>query len=97
MGKQKVEEGKGGYSYLATLDGKKYVLKQIHHEPCAYYQFGDKIQSEITDYKRLKEIGIRMPLMIDVDKERIVKEYIEGETPIYEQILIDKLAPSNQK
>ncbi len=87
-------KGKGGYSYLATLDGKKYVLKQIHHEPCAYYQFGDKIQSEITDYKRLKEIGIRMPLMIDVDvdKERIVKEYIEGET-IYELVVRDQMDP----
>ena len=28
--------GKGGYSYLATADNKKYVLKQIHHEPCSY-------------------------------------------------------------
>ena len=29
--------GKGGYSYLATTDNKKYVLKQIHHEPCSYW------------------------------------------------------------
>ena len=27
--------GKGGYSYLATTDNKKYVLKQIHHERCS--------------------------------------------------------------
>ena len=26
--------GKGGYSYLAEKDGKRYVLKQIHLEPC---------------------------------------------------------------
>ena len=39
---------------------QKYVLKQIHHEPCAYYQFGDKIRAEINDYNRLKEIGIRI-------------------------------------
>ena len=26
-------KGKGGYSYLAERDGKKFVLKQIHHEP----------------------------------------------------------------
>ncbi|SEF92602.1 hypothetical protein SAMN04487934_10554 [Eubacterium ruminantium] len=45
-------KGKGGYSYLVTRDGKEYVLKQIHHELCSYYQFGDKIQSEIDDYKR---------------------------------------------
>ena len=33
--------GKGGYSYLAERNGKQYVLKQIHHEPCAYYNFGN--------------------------------------------------------
>jgi len=72
--------------------GKKvYVLKQIHHEPCDYYQFGNKIQSEINDYHKLKRIGIKMPVMIevDVDKERIVKEYIEGST-IYDLVLQDK-------
>lgn len=75
-------KGKGGYSYLVT-DGKdEYVLKQIHHEPCDYYQFGDKIQSERKDYATLLEIGIRMPKMLDCDvkNERILKEYIEGDT-----------------
>ena len=37
--------GKGGYSYLAERDGKQFVLKQIHHEPCAYYTFGNKIEA----------------------------------------------------
>lgn len=75
-------KGKGGYSYLADDGHKEYVLKQIHHEPCSYYQFGDKVQAEINDYKRLKEIGIRIPEMIDVDvkNERILKEYIDGDT-----------------
>ena len=75
-------KGKGGYSYLADRNGMKYVLKQIHHEPCEYYQFGDKVQSEINDYEKLKEIGIRISQMIEVDvsEERILKEYIEGET-----------------
>ena len=74
--------GKGGYSYLAQKDGKNFVLKQIHHEPCSYYTFGNKIESECRDYKRLEQIGIRMPEMLDVDlkEERILKEYIEGET-----------------
>jgi tRNA A-37 threonylcarbamoyl transferase component Bud32 len=73
--------GKGGYSYLATDGQREYVLKQIHHEPCDYYQFGDKIQSELRDYKRLKQVGIRMPEMyeIDIENERILKEYIEGD------------------
>ena len=44
-------KGKGGYSYLVSADDKQYVLKQIHHEPCDYYQFGDKLASEIADMK----------------------------------------------
>ena len=73
--------GKGGYSYLATDGQRDYVLKQIHHEPCDYYQFGDKIQSEMRDYDRLKQVGIRMPQMyeVDVENERVLKEYIEGD------------------
>ncbi|MEE1155607.1 MAG: serine/threonine-protein kinase [Acutalibacteraceae bacterium] len=75
-------KGKGGYSYLAEKDGKQYVLKQIHHEPCAYYTFGNKIESENNDYKRLLNAGIRIPKMIDIDieNERIIKEYINGDT-----------------
>lgn len=74
--------GKGGYSYLAEAQGQQYVLKQIHHEPCDYYTFGNKIQSEIDDYHRLLQTGIRLPKMLDVDveNERIVKEYIDGPT-----------------
>lgn len=85
-------KGKGGYSYLATDGTKQYVLKQIHHEPCDYYQFGNKIEAEINDYKRLKSIGIRIPEMLDVDveQERILKEYIEGDT-IYDLVLADKM------
>ncbi|MBR0444270.1 MAG: serine/threonine protein kinase [Clostridia bacterium] len=74
--------GKGGYSYLALSNGREVVLKQIHHEPCDYYSFGNKIESEKNDYRRLKEAGIRIPVMLSVDEasERIVKEYIEGQT-----------------
>ena len=79
--------GKGGYSYLVTDGNNEYVLKQIHHEPCNYYNFGNKIESEINDYKRLKKIGMSMPEMIDVDlkNERILKEYINGDT-IFEYV-----------
>ena len=88
-------KGKGGYSYLATDGEKNYVLKQIHHEPCDYYQFGNKIEAEMNDYKRLKEIGIRIPKMLDVDveQERILKEYIEGNT-IYDLVREDKMQES---
>lgn len=85
-------KGKGGYSYLVTDGVKQYVLKQIHHEPCAYYQFGNKIEAEINDYHKLKEIGVRIPTLLDVDikNERILKEYIEGNT-IYDLVLYDKM------
>lgn len=75
-------KGKGGYSYLAEKNGAKYVLKQIHHEPCAYYTFGNKIEAENNDYKRLLNVGIRIPMMIEIDieNERILKEYIDGDT-----------------
>ena len=75
-------KGKGGYSYLVKREGNLFVLKQIHHEPCDYYTFGNKIESEMRDYETLTKIGIRMPKMIDVDieNERILKEYIDGET-----------------
>jgi serine/threonine protein kinase len=74
-------KGKGGYSYLAKAHNREYVLKQIHHEPCAYYQFGNKIEAERNDYQRLLDAGIRIPKMIDIDMEQeiIVKEFIDGE------------------
>ena len=74
--------GKGGYSYLAERNNQKVVLKQIHHEPCDYYTFGNKIEAERHDYERLMNAGIRIPKMlaIDIDTERIVKEYIDGDT-----------------
>ena len=75
-------KGKGGYSYLVTDGQQEFVLKQIHHEPCDYYTFGDKIQSELRDYERLTQVGVCMPRLLDVDiaKERILKEYILGDT-----------------
>ena len=75
-------KGKGGYSYLVTDGAGEYVLKQIHHEPCDYYQFGDKLASELRDYERLQKIGIPMPRLLEVDEqqERILKEYIPGDT-----------------
>lgn len=85
-------KGKGGYSYLVTNGMQSYVLKQIHHEPCDYYQFGNKLESELRDYDRLTEVGIPMPRMIAVDEkqERILKEYIDGPT-IYQLVLEDKV------
>ncbi len=46
------------------------------------------LQAELADYKRLKEIGIPLPEMLDVDleKEQIVKEYIAGDT-VFDMVL----------
>ena len=74
--------GKGGYSYLVRDAAGEYVLKQIHHEPCDYYQFGDKLASELRDYERLRRIGIPMPQLLAVDRaqERLLKTYVPGDT-----------------
>ena len=87
--------GKGGYSYLVEKDGCLYVLKQIHHEPCDYYSFGNKIEAEINDYHWLLQTGIRLPRMLDVDieNERIIKEYIDGPT-LYELVKDDAIDDS---
>ena len=75
-------KGKGGYSYLAEKDGKNFTLKQIHHEPCNYYTFGNKIEAERNDWKRLKDAGIKIPELYEIDEknERILKEYLDGPT-----------------
>jgi len=80
-------KGKGGYSYLVTDGQSQYTLKQIHHEPCDYYQFGDKLASELRDYQRLLEVGISMPKLLDVDREKeiLLKEYLPGDT-IYHRV-----------
>ena len=85
-------KGKGGYSYLVTDGQKEYVLKQIHHEPCAYYQFGDKMESELNDYLKLVRLRIPMPKLLAADREqeRILKEYIPGDT-IYTLVQEDRM------
>ena len=77
--------GKVGYSYLVEKNNKLFVAKKIHHEPCSYYTFGNKLQSEINDYNTLKKINITVPTLLEIDYENeiILKEYIEGETIDY--------------
>lgn len=69
-----------------------FIKELIHHEPCDYYQFGNKIEAEQNDYQRLQETGIRIPKMLDIDisAERIIKEYIDGPT-IFELVKEDKM------
>lgn len=87
--------GKSGYSYLVSDNRAQYVLKQIHHEPCDYYQFGDKLGAELSAYSRLLALNISMPRLLDADteQERLLKEYIPGDT-VYDMILKDAL-PDN--
>ncbi|MGN1281734.1 MAG: hypothetical protein ACI4UM_07505 [Succinivibrio sp.] len=85
-------KGKGGYSYLVTDGSHEYVVKKIHHEPCDYYNFGNKIESEKNDYQRLLATGISIPKMLDIDEhnETILKEYIDGPTA-YSLVKEDRL------
>ena len=87
-------KGKGGYSYLVTDGIGEYTLKKIHHEPCDYYTFGDKLGSELRDYERLRAVGIPMPELLEVDREQelILKEFIDGDS-IYEKVLRDEMVP----
>lgn len=87
-------KGKGGYSYLVTDGAQKFVLKQIHHEPCSYYTFGDKLASELHDYETLHALGIPMPKLLAVDpvSERILKEYIDGDT-VFDYVRDDRMRP----
>lgn len=47
---KRIRYGEGTYSYLSTDGNTKVVIKKIHHEPSSYYNFRDKIRSELNDY-----------------------------------------------
>lgn len=87
-------KGKGGYTYLAERDGARYALKQIHHEPCDYYQFGDKLAAELADYEKLSALNVPIPRLLDVDREqeRLLKELLPGET-VYQLVLRGMVEP----
>lgn len=84
-------KGKSGYSYLVTDGAMLFVAKQIHHEPCNYYQFGDKLAAELDAYETLKALGVALPELLEVDhaREILVKEFIEGET-VYDMVRAGK-------
>jgi len=87
-------KGKGGYSYLVEDGGERRVLKQLHHEPCGYYQFGDKLAAELRDYRTLSALGLPLPELLEVDRagERILKAYIDGPTAL-DLVLRDRMTP----
>lgn len=87
-------KGKGGYTWLAQREGARYPLKQIHHEPCDYYAFGDKLAAELGDYEKLSALAVPIPKLLDVDREqeRLLKELLPGVT-IYQLVLRDAVEP----
>ena len=91
-------KGKGGHSFLVEKEARTYVLKAIHHLPCSYYEFGDKLGSEKADYAFLRGIGIRVPHLFEVDekKERLVKEFIPGVTIAEEKELGNDISKARE-
>ena len=76
-------KGKSGYSYLTKLDGKNYVLKLMHDEPCPYYSFDkNKVELEVKAYNKLIDCNIPMPELIcyNLENKYLVKEFIDGKT-----------------
>ncbi len=70
-----------------TVNGVEYeVVRLLGKGKGDYYQFGDKLQSE------LRKIGVPMPemLAVDAENERILKAYIPGDT-VDRLILADRL------
>lgn len=50
---------------LCVYDGtQKYVLKQIHHEPCNYYKFGEHSFFGINTITSAKMIEIAEVIML---------------------------------
>jgi hypothetical protein len=83
-------KGKSGYSHLADGPDGQCVVKMMHDEPCEYYQFGDnKVESEVSAYNILSQIGIKTPKLDYHDSENqfLIKEYLPG--PTASQWLID--------
>lgn len=76
-------KGKSGTSYLAILNNRQIVYKEMHDEQISYYKFTrNKVETELESYKLLNGTGINIPAMIhyNIDKGYIIKEYIEGAT-----------------
>jgi hypothetical protein len=68
------------------LNGVTITPEMIYCTGCriegAKTPFCDKLQAELHDYETLRKLGIPMPrlLAVDAPQERILKEYIAGQT-----------------
>lgn len=76
-------KGKSGYSYLSEVNNEFVILKLMHDEKSPYYHFAsDKLSVEITAYRKLFDIGINVPRLVNynLEKQFLIKEFIEGKT-----------------
>lgn len=77
-----IGKGKSGYSYLAQCGEDDVVIKFMHDEPCAYYDFGEhnKVDCEKKAFEELKYTGITIPELLYADRERdfLIKEFVPG-------------------
>ena len=85
-------KGKGGYSYLVSDGEHNYVLKQIHNEPCSYYTFGNKIQSELNDYKRLKNIVLETTLSAEEIESKEFEKTVQSIVDSYANLGIAEVS-----
>lgn len=91
--------GQGEHSYTFQVSDhdiptRRYSLKQMVYTPGKLHRVGQHVREDIEDYRRLCELGIRVPGMMDVDieRERILKEYIQGPS-VYELVMADQMQP----
>lgn len=75
---RQLPEGKSGTSWIVTDGEKQYVLKESAGDLMSPRELTER-QSQ--SYQQLSKAGIRIPALVDVDYERnrILKEYIEGD------------------
>lgn len=73
--------GKSGISYLCNNADKLVTIKKLEQFDSNYIPFEEALNVEINSYKKLIQIGIRIPKLIDYDavNKCIVKEYISGD------------------
>ena len=74
-------KGKAAYSYLIEHGDEKLVYKKMHEEHVDYYNFSNKLMSEVEAYKRILGSGIALPRLIEFNDEKqyLIKEYIDGD------------------
>ena len=78
---KRLGKGKSGVSFLGFCNGISVVFKEMHYEPCPYYNFSDnKVKLEINAFECLKKCNVPIPELLyhDVENNYLVKSYIDG-------------------